>query len=328
MERNRCPQLAIVVPCYNEEQVLPVIAPVFSAKLRSLTESGRISEDSYVLFVDDGSKDGSWEIIEGLAAGSNVFRGISLSRNNGHQNAILAGLTEVTDQCDISITIDCDGQDDPDAMDEMVDAYVNGAEIVYGVRNDRSSDGFFKRTTAQGFYKIMRGMGAEVIYNHADYRLVSNRVLRELVNYKEVNLFLRGMFPLVGFNSTSVYYKREKRIAGKGKYPLSKMIKLSFDGITSFSVRPIRMIAGLGAFISLISLGLIVYALIGYFSGNTVPGWTSSMIAVAFIGGIQLLSLGVIGEYVGRIYMETKGRPRYIISERTFAETGKERQER
>lgn len=314
------PKLIIVIPCYNEEEVLPITASLFKSKIEELISLEKISKDSHILFVNDGSKDKTWEIIKQLSCASPFYSGVSLSRNRGHQNALLAGLMEVKDECDITISIDCDGQDDINAMNEMVEAYHNGAEVVYGVRNNRETDSFFKRNTAQWFYKIMNAMGAEVVYNHADYRLVSSRVLKEFSNYKEVNIFLRGMFPLVGFNSTSVYYKRNERLAGKSHYPLSKMLALAFDGITSLSIKPIRIITGIGILISLLSFCLIVYALVGHFSGNTVPGWTSNMIAVCFIGGIQLISLGVIGEYIGKIYLETKGRPRFIISERTKEE--------
>lgn len=317
MSRDGTPKLVIVIPCYNEEDVLPITAPIFKDKILELSGVGKISADSRVLFVNDGSRDRTWDIISGLAEESSIFTGISLSRNRGHQNALLAGLMEVKDDCDITISIDCDGQDDVHAMNEMVEAYHNGAEIVYGVRNNRDTDSFFKRNTAQGFYKLMNLMGAEVVYNHADYRLVSSRVLQEFSNFKEVNIFLRGMFPLVGFNSTSVYYKRNERLAGKSHYPLSKMLALAFDGITSLSIKPIRIITKLGMLISLAALGFVIYALIGHFLGNTVPGWTSSVIVACFIGGIQLVSLGVIGEYIGRIYLETKGRPRFVVSERT-----------
>lgn len=318
--RENAPKLIIVIPCYNEEEVLPITAPMFKNKIEELISLEKISKNSHILFVNDGSKDKTWEIIKQLSAESPFYSGVSLSRNRGHQNALLAGLMEVKDECDISISIDCDGQDDINAMNEMVEAYHNGAEVVYGVRNNRETDSFFKRNTAQWFYKLMNAMGAEVVYNHADYRLVSSRVLKEFSNYKEVNIFLRGMFPLVGFNSTSVYYKRNERLAGESHYPISKMLALAFDGITSLSIKPIRIITAIGILISLLSFCLIIYALVGHFSGNTVPGWTSNMIAVCFIGGIQLISLGVIGEYIGKIYLETKGRPRYIISERTKEE--------
>ena len=252
----------------------------------------------------------------GLCESDAIFTAVKLSRNRGHQNALLAGLMEAKEDADITISIDCDGQDDINAMDEMVKAYLDGCEIVYGVRNDRTSDTFFKRTTAQGYYKILNALGGEVVYNHADYRLVSSRVLSELANYKEVNLFLRGMFPMIGFKSTCVEYSRHERLAGSSKYPLSKMFALAFDGITSFSVKPIRIITALGAVTVLLSIILILYALISWITGHVVVGWASSFIGTTLIGGIQLISLGVIGEYVGKIYMETKGRPRYIVEER------------
>ena len=313
----KTPRLYIVIPCYNEEAVLPITAPLFRDKLLSLSSQGKISPDSRVLFVNDGSKDSTWNLICQLAKEDEHYEGICLSRNRGHQNALLAGLMEAKDKCDITISIDCDGQDDINAMDEMVDEYLSGAEIVYGVRSKRETDTFFKRFTAESFYKLMKWMGADTVYNHADYRLVSSRALKEFSNFKEVNIFLRGMFPLVGFKSTCVYYERHERIAGESHYPLKKMLALAFDGITSLSIRPIRIITGLGVFISLVAFALIVYALVSYFTGNVVSGWASSLIVTCFLGGIQLISLGVIGEYVGKIYMETKARPRFIISERT-----------
>ena len=311
------PSLYIVIPCYNEEAVLPITAPLFRDKLLSLSSQGKISPDSRVLFVNDGSKDDTWNIIRRLAKEDKHFTGICLSRNRGHQNALLAGLMEAKDKCDITISIDCDGQDDINAMDAMVDEYLSGAEIVYGVRSKRDTDTFFKRFTAESFYKLMKWMGADTVYNHADYRLVSSRALKEFANFKEVNIFLRGMFPLVGFKSTCVYYERHERIAGESHYPLKKMLALAFDGITSLSIKPIRIITGLGVVISLVAFALIVYALVSYFTGNVVSGWASSLIVTCFLGGIQLISLGVIGEYIGKIYMETKARPRFIISERT-----------
>ena len=314
------PVLYIVIPCYNEEDVLPITAPLFLAKIKELMASGKIDDKSRVMFVNDGSKDNTWELIKGFAKEDEHYVGITQSRNRGHQNAVLAGLMEAKDRCDITISIDCDGQDDINAMNEMVDAYLDGCEVVYGVRSKRDTDTFFKRFTAESFYKLLNGMGAEVVYNHADYRLVSSRVLNEFANYKEVNIFLRGMFPLVGFKSTSVYYERNERIAGESHYPLSKMLGLAFDGITSLSIKPIRIITGFGLFVAFISLVLIIYSIVQHFLGNTLSGWTSTMIAVCFIGGIQLISLGVIGEYVGKTYMETKARPRYIISERTYDE--------
>ena len=317
---NKQPVLYIVIPCYNEEAVLPITAPLFLEKLRSLSDQGKISPDSRVLFVNDGSKDGTWELICKLAGEDAHYCGICLSRNRGHQNALLAGLMEARDKCDITISIDCDGQDDINAMDAMVDEYLSGAEIVYGVRSKRDTDTFFKRFTAESFYKLMKWMGADTVYNHADYRLVSSRVLKEFANFREVNIFLRGMFPLVGFKSTCVYYERHERIAGESHYPLKKMLALAFDGITSLSIKPIRIITGLGVFISLAAFALIIYALVSYFTGNVVSGWASSLIVTCFLGGIQLISLGVIGEYIGKIYMETKARPRFIISERTDKE--------
>ncbi len=314
------PVLYIVIPCYNEEQVLPITAPMFLDKIKELVSLDKIDDKSRVMFVNDGSKDKTWEIIKDLAKQDEHFVGITQSRNRGHQNAVLAGLMEAKGLCDITISIDCDGQDDINAMNEMVDAYIDGCEVVYGVRSKRDTDTFFKRFTAEGFYKLLNGMGAEVVFNHADYRLVSSRVLQEFANFKEVNLFLRGMFPLVGFKSTSVYYERNERIAGESHYPLSKMLGLAFDGITSLSIKPIRMITGMGVVVAFISLALIIYSIVQHFAGNTLGGWTSTMIAVCFLGGIQLISLGVIGEYVGKTYMETKARPRYIISERTYDE--------
>ena len=317
----KTPRLYIVIPCYNEEAVLPITAPLFRDKLLSLSAQGKISPDSRVLFVNDGSKDNTWNLICQLAKEDEHYKGICLSRNRGHQNALLAGLMEAKDKCDITISIDCDGQDDINAMDAMVDEYLSGAEIVYGVRSKRDTDTFFKRFTAESFYKLMKWMGADTVYNHADYRLVSSRALKEFANFKEVNIFLRGMFPLVGFKSTCVYYERHERIAGESHYPLKKMLALAFDGITSLSIKPIRIITGLGVVISLVAFALIVYALVSYFTGNVVSGWASSLIVTCFLGGIQLISLGVIGEYVGKIYMETKGRPRFIISERTEDKT-------
>lgn len=312
------PILYIVIPCYNEEKVLPITASMFKEKIKSLQRAGKVATESRVLFINDGSKDSTWEIIQSLTNSDVIYEGLSLSRNRGHQNALLAGLMEAKDLCDITISIDCDGQDDINAMDQMVDEYLKGAEIVYGVRSKRDTDTFFKRFTAQSYYKLLNKMGGEIVYNHADYRLVSSRVLNEFANFEEVNIFLRGMFPLVGFKSTCVYYERHERLAGESHYPLSKMLALAFDGITSLSIKPIRFIAGMGAFFALVSVVLIIYVLISLFTGNTVPGWSSNLISVCLIGGIQLISLGVIGEYVGKIYLETKHRPRYIIGDRTY----------
>ncbi len=318
------PILYIVIPCYNEEQVLPITCSMFLEKIKSLVQKEKISDESRVLFVNDGSKDKTWEIIKQLAKEDYHYKGISQSRNRGHQNAVLAGLMEAKDVCDITISIDCDGQDDINAMDAMVDAYLDGCEIVYGVRSKRDTDTFFKRFTAEGFYKVMNWMGAEVVFNHADYRLVSSRVLQEFANYKEVNIFLRGMFPLVGFKSTSVYYERHERIAGESHYPLSKMLALAFDGITSLSVKPLHLITGLGCGIAVLSFIGVIWSVIVALTGHSVAGWASMTSIVCFIGGVQLICLGVLGEYIGKIYMEVKHRPRYIISERTEEKESKE----
>lgn len=318
------PVLYIVIPCYNEEQVLPITCSMFLEKIKSLVQKEKISDESRVLFVNDGSKDKTWEIIKQLAKEDYHYKGISQSRNRGHQNAVLAGLMEAKDVCDITISIDCDGQDDIHAMDAMVDAYLDGCEIVYGVRSRRDTDTFFKRFTAEGFYKVMNWMGAEVVFNHADYRLVSSRVLQEFANYKEVNIFLRGMFPLVGFKSTSVYYERHERIAGESHYPLSKMLALAFDGITSLSVKPLHLITGLGCGIAVLSFIGVIWSVIVALTGHSVAGWASMTSIVCFIGGVQLICLGVLGEYIGKIYMEVKHRPRYIISERTEEKETKE----
>lgn len=312
-----CPVLAIVVPCYNEHEVLPLTAPRFKAELEDLQSKGKIAASSYVLFVNDGSSDNTWDLIKSLSAQDICFRGISLSRNRGHQNALLAGLEEAQASSDITISIDCDGQDDISVMEDMVDAYLNGCDIVYGVRSSRATDSAFKRSTAQSFYKLMEAMGVETVYNHADYRLMSKRAIAALSEFKEVNLFLRGMVPLVGFTSTSVYYERHERLAGESHYPLSKMLALAINGITSLSVQPIRIITFLGFTVSLISLIGIIWAFVTVLSGNAITGWASMIIVVLFLGGVQLLSIGVIGEYIGKIYLEAKARPRYIISERT-----------
>ena len=321
MNDRQNPVLYIVIPCYNEQEVLPITAPLFLKKITDLAAAGKISSDSRVLFVNDGSKDATWDIIRGLANTDEHFLGICQSRNRGHHNAVLAGLMEAKDRCDITISIDCDGQDDINAMDGMVDAYRDGCDVVYGVRSKRDTDTFFKRFTAESFYKLLNAMGAEVVFNHADYRLMSARVLREFASFKEVNLFLRGMVPLVGFKSTSVTYERHERIAGESHYPLSKMLALAFDGITSLSVKPIRMITGFGVFVAFISFLGVVWAVIQALLGHTVSGWASMTSIICFVSGVQLICLGVIGEYIGKIYMETKARPRYIISERTWEET-------
>ena len=312
------PVLYIVIPCYNEEQVLPLTSGMFLNKINQLAAEGKISDDSRILFVNDGSKDDTWEIICDLARQDEHYIGIAQSRNRGHQAAVLAGLMEAKDKCDITISIDCDGQDDINAMDRMVDEYLDGSEVVYGVRSKRDTDTAFKRFTAEGFYKLLAAMGVEVVFNHADYRLISARVLKEFANYKEVNLYLRGMVPLVGFKSTSVYYERHERLAGESHYPLKKMLALAFDGITSLSVKPIRMVFFAGLFIMLLSFIGIVWAVIAAFMGKSVAGWASLACIVCFMGGVQALFLGVIGEYIGKIYLEVKARPRYIISERTW----------
>ena len=317
ISREKTPILYIVIPCYNEEEVLEKTAPLFLYKLKELEEEGRISNDSRILYVNDGSSDRTWDIIKEMSEKHGSIKGISLSRNRGHQNALLAGLMEAKDVCDISVSIDCDGQDDIDAMDRMIEAWYQGAEIVYGVRDDRSTDTWFKRSTAQTFYKLMNRLGAESVYNHADYRLVSRRVLEELAGFKEVNLFLRGMFPLIGFNSTAVSYKREERVAGNTHYPLRKMLGLAVDGITGLSIKPIRLITFMGLLVSLLSFAGIIYAVAAVAAGSAVSGWASTVYIVCFLGGIQLISLGVIGEYVGKTYLETKQRPRYIVAERT-----------
>ena len=317
------PSLWIVIPCYNEEKVLPITASLFLGKVEELSAKGKISDCSRVLFVNDGSKDKTWEIICNLAKQDEHYIGIAQSRNRGQQNAVLAGLMEAKDVADITISIDCDGQDDITAMEAMVDAYHAGNEIVYGVRSSRETDTFFKRFTAESFYKLLNAMGAEVVFNHADYRLISSRVLREFANYKEVNLFLRGMIPLVGFSSTSVYYERHERLAGESHYPLSKMLALAFDGITSLSVKPIRMITGFGVLVAAVSFIGVLWAVLEALLGNAVSGWASMTSIICFVSGVQLICIGVIGEYIGKIYMEVKARPRYIISERTWEDEGK-----
>lgn len=309
--------LYIVIPCYNEEEVLPITAPMFLQQLNELIEEELISPESRILFVDDGSSDSTWEIISRLSNSDGHFAGIRQSRNRGHQNALLAGLMESKDKCDITISIDCDGQDDIRVMRDMVISYDSGCEIVYGVRSDRSTDSFFKRFTAQSYYKTLNFLGANVVYNHSDYRLVSSRVLKEFANFKEVNLFLRGMFPLVGFKSTSVYYERHERLAGKSHYSVRKMFALAFEGITNLSNKPIQLISLSGIIVSILGFIGIIWALCAHIAGYTVAGWASIICVICFIGGIQLICTGVLGEYIGKIYMEVKHRPRYIISDRT-----------
>lgn len=316
------PVLYIVIPCYNEEEVLPVTSGLFLDKLNRMIADGKIAQESRILFVNDGSKDSTYEIIQGLAGKDAHFEGLSLSRNRGHQNALLAGLMTARTRCDITISIDCDGQDDINAMDKMVDEYMAGCDVVYGVRSKRTTDTFFKRFTAEGFYKVMKHLGADVVFNHADYRLLSRKALDGLAQFKEVNLFLRGLVPLVGYRYSSVYYERNERIAGKSHYPLKKMLSFAFDGITSLSIKPIRLITSLGFFISLLSFIGVIATIITKLVGFTVTGWTSLICVVCLMGGVQLICLGVIGEYIGKIYNETKRRPRFIISDTTFGEDG------
>ena len=308
----------IVIPCYNEQAVLPVTAPLFLNKIYQLINSKSISADSRILFVNDGSSDSTWDIICRLAGEHKEIIGISQSRNREHQNAVLAGLMEAKGKCDITISIDCDGQDDIDAMDKMVQEHAAGCEIVYGVRSSRETDTWFKRNSAQSFYKLLNKLGVETVYNHADYRLVSARILQHFANFTEVNIFLRGMIPLVGFKSTCVEYERHERLAGESHYPLRKMLALAFEGITSLSIKPITIIAAIGAFVSVLGMVGVIWAVIMAITGNTVAGWASIVCIVCFLGGLQLLSIGIIGEYIGKTYMETKRRPRYIISDRTW----------
>ena len=314
------PILWIIVPCYNEEAVLPITAPLFLQKLNGLIAAEKVAEDSRILFVNDGSKDKTWEIICEIARSDEHFLGIAQSRNRGHQNALLAGLMEAKDRCDITITIDCDGQDDMNAMDAMVEEYEKGCDIVYGVRSSRKKDSWFKRTTAQSFYRLMSKMGVEMVYDHADYRLVSAKVLRHFADFREVNIFLRGMFPLVGFKSGCIYYERHERMAGESHYPLKKMIAFAIEGITSLSVKPLTLIVVLGLITCLLGFIGIIWAIVEVLLGNAVTGWASTVCIILFLGGVQLLSIGVIGQYVGKIYLETKQRPRYIISERTWTD--------
>ncbi len=305
--------LYIVVPCYNEEEMLHITSEKLEEKLRTLKNSGKISDDSRVVYVDDGSKDNTWNIIEEMHHNNKVFNGVKLSRNEGHQNALLAGLDYARNHADMIVSMDADLQDDIDAVDAMIDKYHTGAEIVYGVRNDRSTDSAFKRGTAQLFYKMMKIMGAEIVYNHADFRLMSKRAVDELMNFKEVNLFLRGIVPLIGFKTDIVEYERHERIAGESKYPLKKMLSFAIDGVTSFSIKPINMIITAGFVCFLISVGMLIYSCIRHFTGDTVSGWTSLMTSIWALGGLQVVSIGVVGKYIGKVYLEVKERPRYIV---------------
>ena len=307
-------RLAIVVPCYNEEEVFPISEPVLRGTIDDLVSKGKVSEDSYVLFVNDGSKDRTWELIEEAHKEhpQRVF-GVKLAGNVGHQFALTAGLLTAKDMCDITVSIDADLQDDVSVIEEMVDKFHEGCDIVYGVRSDRTSDTFFKRTTAQGFYKVMSGMGVKTVYNHADFRLMSRRAVEAFSQYQETNLFLRGIVPLLGYKTDCVYYQRAQRAAGESKYPLSKMLALAFNGISSFSVKPISMILGAGAVMIIIALGVAIYSIVQYCLNHVEPGWTSLMLSIWFIGGMQLIAIGLIGQYIGKVYIEVKHRPRYNI---------------
>ena len=310
MRENR---LFCVIPCYNEQEVLPETSKRIRVKMQQLVSEGKISADSRVVFVNDCSKDETWNIISQLHQTDPLFQGINLSRNRGHQNALIAGLMTVRQICDMAISMDADLQDDINAMDEMVDKYLGGIDIVYGVRSSRAKDTFFKKFTAESFYKMMNALGANTVYNHADYRLMSRRALEGLSEFHEVNLFLRGMVPMVGYSSDVVYYERAERFAGESKYPLKKMLQFATEGITSLSTKPIRMITGLGFFIFLVSIIVLIYCLIRYANGNTIQGWTTTVLSVWAIGGLIMISLGIIGEYIGKIYLESKNRPRFII---------------
>lgn len=314
-------KLAIVVPCYNEEEVLKIASEVLRGVLDDLITKGKISGDSFLLFVNDGSRDRTWELIEEEHAlyPSRVL-GVKLAGNVGHQFALTAGLITAKDLCDVMVSIDADLQDDVAVIEEMIDKYREGCDIVYGVRKERKTDSFFKRFTAQTFYRLMKLMGVKTVYNHADFRLMSRRAVEEFSRYRETNLFLRGMMPLLGYRTDSVYYDRKARVAGESKYPLKKMLALAFDGISSFSVKPITLILGIGLFIVLASFLALIYALISYCTGHVVPGWTSLILSIWFLGGIQLLALGIVGQYIGKIYMEVKQRPRYNIETVLLAE--------
>lgn len=308
-------KLYMVIPCYNEQEVLPETSKRLKEKLSTLVKAGKIDPESRIIFVNDGSKDRTWEIIRILHEEDPVFGGVNLSRNRGHQNALLAGLMTVKDHADMAISMDADLQDDINAIDEMVEKYLNGTDIVYGVRSSRAKDTFFKKATAEGFYKLMNTMGVNTVFNHADYRLMSKRALEGLAEFREVNLFLRGIVPMIGYSTDVVYYERGERFAGESKYPLGKMLSFAIEGITSLSTKPIRMITFLGFFIFLVSIGILIYSLVRHFMGATIVGWTTLMVSIWAIGGLILLSLGVVGEYIGKIYLETKARPRFLIEE-------------
>lgn len=312
---KKCDVLYLVIPCYNEEEVLPETTKRLEKKLEGLIKKKVISEKSKVMYVNDGSKDKTWELIKNINKNNPMFTGICLSRNRGHQNALVAGLLTAKEYADVVVSMDADLQDDINAIDEMLEKYYDGCDIVYGVRSARKTDTFFKRVTAEGFYKFMQMMGVDVVYNHADYRLTSKKVLNNFQDYKEVNLFLRGIFPLIGYKSDKVYYERAERFAGESKYPLKKMLNFAWDGITSFSVKPLRFICTLGFVILFISIIIMIYSLVRKLTGNTIDGWTFLNISIWFIGGLQMISLGIIGEYVGKMYNETKARPRFIVAE-------------
>lgn len=306
-------RLGIVVPCYNEEEVLKISSKELRNVLNDLVQKKKISEDSFVLFVNDGSKDKTWQLISEEHSMYPQIKGVNLAKNVGHQYALTAGLMTAKEMCDVTVSIDADLQDDTSVIEEMLDKYYLGNDIVYGVRNSRKKDSFFKRTTAQGYYKIMNMMGVKTVYNHADFRLMSKRSLEAFNEYKETNLYLRGMVPLLGYQTDSVYYERKERVAGESKYPLKKMLALAFEGISSFSTKPIDMIMYLGFGIVFISILAAIYAFVSYFIGHVQAGWTSLILSIWFIGGVQLLSIGLIGKYIGKIYTEVKHRPRYNI---------------
>lgn len=316
----KLPVLTIVVPCYNEQESLPYTAPLFKSELQLLCDKNKISPDSRILFVNDGSRDSTWLVITSLCREDEAFEGVSLSCNRGHQNALYAGIMEAKDRSDIIITADCDGQDDISAMEAMVDRYANGADIVYGVRSSRKTDSPAKRGSARLFYHIMSSLGANTVYDHADYRLITSRVAEALSEFKEVNLYLRGIVPLVGFESAVVEYERKERRGGKSHYSLGRMLSLALDAVTGFSVRPLRIISAIGMLVSFMSFIGIIWIFVRFFGGNTVLGWASTLCIVCFVSGVQLISIGVLGEYIGRIYMEVKGRPRYIIAKRTYGD--------
>ena len=305
--------LYIVIPCYNEQEVLPETSKRLLEKLQSLVLKNKIADNSRIMFVNDGSKDQTWSMIKELCEENSVFAGVNLSRNRGHQNALLAGMATAVKYADMIVTMDADLQDDVAVIEEMIDKFHNGCDIVYGVRKERKTDTFFKRTTAQGFYKVMEMMGVKTVYNHADFRLMSKRAVEQFSKYQETNLFLRGMMPLIGYQTDCVYYDRKERVAGESKYPLKKMLALAFNGISSFSVKPISMILGAGMIIVALSVLAAIYALISYCTGHVVPGWTSLILSIWFLGGIQLMAIGLVGQYIGKIYIEVKHRPRYNI---------------